>query len=325
MALVKKRLLLLIKLVISFGILYYLLTTIPFSDILKSLLAARLNFVLIPILIIPIMVYLAATQMKILTSKQGMSLSLWQIFKINFITHFYGLFLPGYISGGVIRWYKFSKPEGKRAEAFSAILFTRLWDIIIVLVTGIIFWTLDPLASQNIHFGLSLILILVVLLLIYYLFFNEKTASVIKEILGRFTVIPELIYRKGDKLFSSLSQFHSLGFPNLLYVAGLLIAKHMLGILSFYFLALSLGLGVSFINLGWIQTYVYIIVLLPISFSGLGIREGGLIVLLKTYGVASNDSVALSFLLFGMTVFTGIIGGIIEGICVFHPSVDDSR
>jgi len=80
---------------------------------------------------------------------------------------------------------------------------------------------------------------------------------------------------------------------------GLSLSMHLLGVLSFYAFALSVGVDVSFIIIGWVRSFIHIVTMLPISFSGLGVREGTLIVLLQGYGVSASDAVGLSFLLFG--------------------------
>ncbi|MGR3320118.1 MAG: lysylphosphatidylglycerol synthase domain-containing protein, partial [Candidatus Anammoxibacter sp.] len=107
-ALKSKKILLILKVSISFSILYWILTNISFTDIGVSLRSAKIGFVLIATLIMIPMRYIAAYQMKLLTSHQGLSLSTNKVFEINFIASFYGLFLPSGISGGVIKWHKFS-------------------------------------------------------------------------------------------------------------------------------------------------------------------------------------------------------------------------
>ncbi len=122
-----KIMLLILKVSISFSILYWILTKISFANIGASLHSATISLVLIAILIAFFMRYIAAYQMKLLTSNQGLSLSTNKIFEINFITNFYGLFMPSGLSGGIIKWYKFSKPDKKKIEAFTSIVFNRLF------------------------------------------------------------------------------------------------------------------------------------------------------------------------------------------------------
>ena len=52
--------------------------------------------------------------------------------------------------------------------------------------------------------------------------------------------------------------------------------------------------------------------MLPLSFSGFGIREGGLILLLSPYGIPGAMAVALSFLLYLCRILVGVAGGLLE-------------
>ena len=126
----KRPFLWVLRLCITVGILYYLFTKIPFSDVIASITSTRVGYVLIAFLIQVFIRYIAACRMKILTERQGMSLSILQILGITFSTIFYGLFLPGGIlTGGAIRWYKLSKPDNKPAEALWHPLFLTVWLI----------------------------------------------------------------------------------------------------------------------------------------------------------------------------------------------------
>jgi glycosyltransferase 2 family protein len=53
-------------------------------------------------------------------------------------------------------------------------------------------------------------------------------------------------------------------------------------------------------------------IMLPLSFAGLGIREGTLVILFGQYGVKPDVSMALSFLFFSRNILTSLLGGLIE-------------
>jgi hypothetical protein len=53
--------------------------------------------------------------------------------------------------------------------------------------------------------------------------------------------------------------------------------------------------------------------MVPISVSGLGIREGASLLLLLPYGVPGEKALALSFLIFATTLLLiGALGGLLE-------------
>ena len=90
---------------------------------------------------------------------------------------------------------------------------------------------------------------------------------------------------------------------------------HLVGVILMTVLGRSLGLDLDPLTLGWIRSAVLVVTLVPISLSGLGLREGAFAVLLVPLGVKGEQAVALSLLVFGTTqVVPGLAGGIVEAI-----------
>lgn len=302
-----------LKLSISVGILYYIFSIIPFREVIASIKTVNLIYIVIAFSVVFVSLFIAALQMKLLTDRQGMTLSLGKIFQINLIARFYSIFLPGQLAAGVIRWHKLSRPDNKRAQAFASITFNRLVDTIIIVIVGILFW-FDSVSDTDYKIGLVLISILFVLLSIYFLLFNVRGYKFLYGHKVKLNLIPiPLVFQgKIDKLLSSITRYHDLSQSLFASVVALSLTKRLLGILSFWLFALSLGIEISFINICWVSSIILILNMLPVSFSGLGVREGALIVLLQPYGISATDAVALSLLLFARAIMVGGIGGLIE-------------
>ncbi len=307
-----KRILLILKVSISFGILYWILTNISFANIGASLSSAKISFVLIAILLQICTRYIAAHQMKLLTSNQGLSLSTNRVFEINFITCFYELFLPSGISGGVIKWHKFSRPDKKKAEAFTSIVFYRLFETIMIVFLGITFFILDIPPGMNRGVIITLLIILMILLIFYFLAFNAKLSFFLWKRIENINLLPGFLKEKLYKLYQSLKQIQTLYYRTQLLFFLLSLISYVIGTFSFLILVKSLGIEVSFVNIGWIRSFISIVVMLPISISGLGVREGALIVTLNAYGITPTDAIAFSILLYAWTLFMGFIGGLLE-------------
>ena len=64
---------------------------------------------------------------------------------------------------------------------------------------------------------------------------------------------------------------------------------------------------------------VALAMVLPISIGGVGIREGGLAVLLAPYGVPPEKAVAIGLLWFLVTIVCGLVGGVMF-LADRHPS-----
>jgi len=83
-------------------------------------------------------------------------------------------------------------------------------------------------------------------------------------------------------------------------------------IFAFYLLALSLNMHLNLIESAWFFSVISIVVLMPISFSGLGVREGISIFLLSKVGIDSSSALSYSILIFLIGVLIALIGGVFE-------------
>ena len=302
----------LLRLSIAFGIIYYLLSKIPLSEVIASVTSARVDYVIAAFIISILSQLILAHRLRFLTDKQGMSLPTSQILEINLAAVFYGLFLPGgNLTGGAIRFYKLARTDKKMAEALASIVFDRMAATIALCVIGILFWLVN-LPSNSGYIGLSMIVALGILFILYILLFDKRTTDSLRK---RFkSVNLSFVSQKIHNLLISLNQYQNLSLSSLTFIFALSITAQLLGTLIYYLLAIALGINITFVAIGWIRSAVIIISMVPISISGLGVREGVLLFLLKPYGVIGEQALALSFLVFGVTLlFIGLVGGVLEG------------
>ena len=138
-----------LKPIVLVGLLVSFLLVAPIQGILHSLATTNLGlFVLSLVLSLPVS-YLAAITLWILARKQGIYISAWEIFKINFIIKFYSFFSPASFLGGGLRWYQLSR-GGKSAEALSAVTMDRVLDVFAAVVMGL-FWFLAGIRRNTVN------------------------------------------------------------------------------------------------------------------------------------------------------------------------------
>ena len=90
---------------------------------------------------------------------------------------------------------------------------------------------------------------------------------------------------------------------------GLGMTFQLLGVCIIYRIARDIGITISYSDWCWIFAAVSVILLLPISFGGVGIREGGFIMLLALFGVSNESALACSLAFFALQVATSLFGG----------------
>lgn len=309
-----------LKALITSGLLYYIFNNIPVSEIVPAIASARIHFFVIAFLLVLLMNYVASCRMKRLTDRQGMTVTRRRIFEINLIANFYGLFLPGSLAGGAVRWEKLFQTDKNGVGAFVAIIFNRFILTTATAATGVVFWALAGNYMSNRAAGLSLMGILAILLVLQGAMINSRIFPWVERSLEGKNRMPGIVRSKLRKLTLSLRQNRDLPLTSLLWLAALSFIEEFLGVVSYYFVSLAIGMEVSFVHLGWIRSCILIVTMLPISFSGFGVREGTLIALLAPYGVSGNVAVAFSLLLFARSLLMAGIGGVLETANVLFPA-----
>ena len=97
----------------------------------------------------------------------------------------------------------------------------------------------------------------------------------------------------------------------LLLVVG--ISRYLIMVIGALILASSIGIELSFADMGWMQSVVMLFALIPFTVAGgLGVREVGLVFMLSAFGVEPEAALAFSLLLFARQIVLGLTGGILE-------------
>lgn len=299
-----------LKIIVSASVLTYLLVTVSFTEILNALKSANILFVIIALLLAAPINYLSAFQTHYLTKIQGMKLTVLTILKINLVTTYYSLFLPGMLSGGAVKWYKFSK-YGARSSAAAVVVLNRFIETFVTLLIGIVFLIPELYISGSLELLNFLTTLCMLLIIVYMFLFNERINRFLITLVYKLPS-PKIIRSKIHNFFIAMNQFRVLTVKDHFEVVGIVIFYNLIGVLSFFFFAKALNIELSLFTIGWIRSALSIVTLLPFSFAGFGIREGSLIVLLNQYGVATYISIAFSFLLFSRNLITAGIGGVLD-------------
>lgn len=312
----------LLKCLITIGLLYYLFLKIPFNQVAAALINTKIIY-LLPAFFLQIgMRYINASQLRIFVQRQRMRFTVLELMKINLVSQFYGLLLPGELSTSLVKWYKLSKQNKMRSQAVACIVFSRTINTLCLAVLGIILFLVE-MPYNSISIGTSLILGLIVSILLYLSITNASISSRIENLVNKLNLsrISESLQEKINKVWNSIKCFHRLPFTTLNYAFFLSFLFHLAGISSVYLIMQAVDINVSIISIIWIRAAVIFLQMLPLSISGLGVREGAFVFLLSSYNVSAPDAMALSFIIFAVTVIMALIGGILEAQEIFFKNL----
>ena len=220
----------------------------------------------------------------------------WSIYlKYYFVGMYFNLFLPTSVGGDVLKMHFISRGEPKKLRATYSILADRLFGLaaMFLLGAGAVLIGHGILPHYFEHLlrvtGICIIASLMGLPMAYKLLSNTWPE------IGKRLAVLLVFWKKPKAMFAGLSLSFILQALGMGAVA--LLANDM-GLdppAVFYFAAFPL---------------VAILTILPISFNGIGIREGGFIYFLGLKGISAEKALTLSLSFFAIQVVAGLIGGL---------------
>ena len=292
---------------VAIAVLLLVFVKVPFSLVSEALEQAKLGWIWAAMTVSLVVQLVDAARLRKLTDLHRLGLSTWELLKISAATRFYGLVLPGGSTCGIaVRCSQLSTHKRNLAAGIS-LLADQAVATAVMCSVGLVFWLGDdpgrsPLPGATIIAALSGVMLLLTAVL--------STAR-IRAILP----IRWLITRLGDWgqiVRDSLLPLRRLDRGTLLQIGSLAVASNLLRVVVYYLLAQALGLGVSLVTIGWVRSVMMIATMPPVSVSGLGLREGASLLLLSGYGIAAEQIVAFSLLVFSVTALFGLMGGVFE-------------
>lgn len=334
----------------SAAILYWIFTFVSLQEIYDALRASRAGFFVASLGVALASNGAAAARMRLLTACQGMSVSASRIFSINLIASFYGMFLPGSLAGGAIRWRKLYLADKDALGAFVAMVLNRFLLTTMTVAVGAGFWTMAGREQSDVRIGLVFFGLLAGLLV-----FQVAVALGVAAPTPRAgpegpphagpdapthaapdapthaasrsdeEVAGGSLRARVRKAAGALGRYRDLSRGAFLGAVGLSLAEEILGVTAFVLMAAATGLSVPVLDLGWVRSFILLIGMIPISFFGIGVQEGTLIAVLDAYGVSGAAAVAFSFLLVARTVLIALLGGLFEARDVYLPARGETR
>ena len=292
---------------VAITVLLLVFAKVPLPLVRDALRQAQLGWVGTALAVSLVVQLVDAARLRRLTDMHRLGLSMWDVFKMNVATQFYGLVLPGgSLSGIAVRCSQLSTHERKVGAGVS-LLADQAFATAAMCTVGIVFWLGDH-AERSLITGATIIAVLCAAMLLL-------TAVVAPARIAAILPIRWLITRLGDRVQAvrdAVGPFSRLDRRTLLQIGTLAVASNLLRVMVYYLLAQALGLGVALVTIGWIRSVMMIATIPPVSVSGLGLREGISLVLLSGYGIAAEQIVAFSLSVFTVSTLFGLLGGVFE-------------
>ncbi|MGO9016042.1 MAG: lysylphosphatidylglycerol synthase transmembrane domain-containing protein [Dissulfurispiraceae bacterium] len=308
---IKQTAILIGKLSVSAILFYFLISKVGGKTILYNmrLLDPGAFFAAVGLYIIAS--YLSTLRWKLLVPYQSKTSRLFSIYMIG---SFFNTYMPGIIGGDAVKAYYLNK-EMHATRVASAAQDQEEAPSLVVAIASVF---------MDRYIGLSALLALAILAFPFGIGYLKRAsvqwpviwivpAATVFFIACSFLIFKFSVGARLKFLFktSQYIQFYR-SKKNILgrcFIYSIII--QLLTVLSVYVLAKGISLNASFLSLLVFMPIIILVSFLPLSISGIGLREGAFIFLLGSTGIPAEKSMTLSIIWF-ISVFVAGVWGLIE-------------
>ena len=313
------------KAVVSVALIWYLLSITEFSAVFASLASATPFWLFLSFITLILGKIITSYRWQVLLKAQEIEIPLRFLIGSVFVGQFFNSFLPTTIGGDAMRAYDTATLSQDSTKSVVSVFADRLIGVFALALLAVVALGIGFASGLEVSFYvIPVVLVFFLCSFGILLIFNARLLGFLQQLLG--IVRLDKAAAKLDEAYQSFNTLRTE--PRVLTIAMLAsLVLQINVILFYYFIGVSLDLGVSFLYFAMIVPVALVVLLVPFSINGIGIREGIFVYLLTGIGVPTQDAIALSWISFGLMLTQGIIGGIIfalRGIRLGQSKVDPS-
>ncbi len=252
-------------------ILLYILSTLQYDKIFLILKKINFFYLFLHMMSFFIYFFLKVYRFSFILKYYGHEPPLFNVFGATIESQYFGFITPSRIGESIKILFLEAQANIPKRVSIMAYIYDRFQDLYFMALLGIFSFIFILKLPTNIY-------LIIFTTAMFVLFFVKN------PILKKLSIKLKIEHFKGLSLKSDFYLFVQNGFIYVFYF------------LEFYFSALSLGASINFFYLSAVAVIGALSTLLPLSISGLGIREGIFVYYLVKVGISKETAFLISFL-----------------------------
>ena len=285
------------KVSLSLGLLFLLVSSVDMVHLIRQLRAARLDYIGLAFCGYLLGQALSAYRWRLLARPLGFGQSLKTFIAYYFAGMYLNLFAPSVVAGDAGRSYLLARGRARLGAALQSVLADRVSGLVMLVwvsAGGFLLWGPSVLPVE-----------------LYYGVLATAGGSLVlwwglPWLVERYTPPGNIVRRAIDQLILPYRTDLAL----LGCVCGLSVGFHLFQLGLHAVVAAALGLTVPLWYLVLFVPVVQILSALPVSFGGLGIREGGYVLCLALWGIGRDEALAFGLVWSAIVLGANICGGL---------------
>lgn len=291
---------------IAAGLLVFILSRVDLGSLVNVVSSANVTWLFVGLFSLFVGVLAAAGRWSIVLRLQGQELSFLKSAEMSLISNFLGIALPSSAGRDVVRGALLVRYGLSLSEVTRSILIDRYigtTSLAVVALPGVFLLAIPtPSLSLFGYITLSAVLFLFAVPFFAFAYQSLFRLGISSTFLNR---LPRITYFL-NQVANGLLHPHLFFLPLLIS-----LFVHVTVILAAYAVGEALGSSIGFMPYALAVPLVSILMTLPISISGIGIREVGFVLLLAPYGMMEERALAISLTFFGIGILVNLIGGVL--------------
>ena len=301
----------LIKIAVTLAIIVFLFSRVDIAVLVQHVARANGGVLLIALALYFFAIFLGAVKWQVLVHAQDLNISLGDLLAYSLVGLFFGNLLPSNVGGDVVRAYGLARVSGRAEAAAVSVLVDRLMGLVAFLGAAVV---MAALAAATLTRGAELEQIEIATVVAAALFlcatallFSRRVSQRVKWVfdfgpLKRVQPIAERIYHALQVYRHS---YRALAL-NLALSACIVVVTTFV----WYAVALALGIDVSLFYFFLFNPLIAFVLLIPLSFNGLGPKEATAVFFFGLIGVSNELALSMSLIFHLLVVLTSLPGGL---------------
>lgn len=301
---------------ISLLILYFIFTKVSFAQIAGILKQSDSREFSVAVVLGIASLFVSAWRWQILLNVIGHRHGLGLLSRLSFMSFLYNNFLPGGVVGEVARIAMLPGVAGSPEERkihLTRVTASVVTDRVVGMIGIMLLAFLGFIASRHLLQDRRILVVFVLLTsgiaAVFAVLFSRRIQGRVKTLFAAPLRILSPVQDALRNVTESLFVYRD-NYGVFLKVIPLSVLSNVCVVGYFYYSARAIDIPIGFFRLLLFVPFIEFISTIPVTLSGVGIREAATIVLFASEGYTAAQAIAVSLLTFVILLILGAIGGV---------------
>lgn len=308
----KQTLLTLIKIGVTIAIIVFLFSRVDVNAMVYQIARANGVALVLALALYFLAISLSVFKWDIVVRAQNIDVPLSDLMMYYFVGLFFGNLLPSNVGGDVVRAYGLMRASGRREAAAISVLVDRLMGLVAFLGAAVVMAILATLVlargSELQQLEVATVVTATIFLFAAALLFSRRFSQRVKHIFDFSLLRP--LRPMAQRVFEAL-QVYRHSYRALVLNVAISVCIVIVTTLVWYTVAYALGETVSLFYFFLFNPLIAFVLLIPISFNGLGPKEATAVFFFGLVGMSSEVALAMSLMFHLIVVVSSLPGGVL--------------